>query len=77
MSKTVGVTIDGAATRHAHGVSQDFATLCGIDADDPSVGHGGVITAPRGQKITCTQCHTLWMNTIALRLTAKDFSPED
>lgn len=74
MSKVVGVLIDGEETFHAPptGVA-DYDTLCGIDANDDVIGHGGFIEVPRGQKITCTTCHTIWKETIALRLRESNF----
>lgn len=74
MSKAVGVLIDGVATWHAPGVSgPDYDTLCGIDANDPAVGHEGLIPAKRGQKITCGECRRVWERVVALNLRKASF----
>ena len=72
--KTVGILIDGESTFHAasHGHG-DYNSLCGIDADDPSIGHGGPVPAARGQKITCQQCFAIWRGTLELKLRASNF----
>jgi hypothetical protein len=77
INRVVGVTIDGELSWHAanHGPT-DHHTLCGIDADDPAIGHTGSIRPPRGQKITCVGCYGIWRGVAALRLRADDFTPE-
>lgn len=72
-SKVVGVMVDGELTFHAAGAVSDYDTLCGIDANDPRVGHGGQVEVKRGQKITCTECRTIWNNVIRMRLRASNF----
>jgi hypothetical protein len=73
--KVVGVLIEGESTWHApHAGPGDYNTLCGIDADDPSIGHQGVIETPPGQKITCAQCKLIWEGVRALRLTSRHFA---
>lgn len=72
--EVVGVLIDGEQTWHAGPVGvSDYDTLCGIDANDSKVGHQGLIATPDGQKITCAMCHTVWRQTISLRLRETDF----
>ena len=42
----IGVKIDGEVSWHAErddGI--DYDTLCGIDSNDPSIGHQGNVTA--------------------------------
>lgn len=73
MSKAVGIRIDGGIEWHAAGVVMDYATLCGLDADDPSLGHLGTEKPRRGQKITCGTCRLTWNRTLALRLRSTDF----
>lgn len=75
MSKAVGVLIDDKVEWHAPPAGgTDFDTLCGIDANDPSIGHGGVMTPMRGQKIECEQCRAIWADVIAMQLRKRDFS---
>lgn len=74
MSKAVGVLIDGEVTWHApHAGGNDYDTLCLIDANDPSIGHEGMVEPRRGQKITCMECKTIWKGVVALRLRESDF----
>ena len=74
MVKTVGVMIDGVVEWHAPPAGKmDYATLCGIDPDDPKIGHEGYVDAPGGQKITCRQCNAIWRDVIALKLRGSDF----
>ena len=61
MSKAIGVMVDGGVIEwHAHGVVQNYDTLCGIDANDPSEGMHGTVSAPRGQKINCGECASIY-----------------
>lgn len=76
MSKVVGVVVDGDVSWHAPGVFQDYSTLCGIDADDPTIGHGGIVPSCSGQKINCVACFSIWKNTIDLKLRPQNFRAE-
>ena len=73
MNKYVGVLIDGELTVHAQpsAAGGDFHTLCAVDANDDSVGHGGVVDVPRGKKIDCPHCRDIWE--AAKQLRATDF----
>jgi hypothetical protein len=72
--KIIGVDIDGSTEWHAIGIgSNDYDTMCGVDAHDPDIGHFGTVVAKRGQKITCIQCRAMWSGFVALRLRASDF----
>jgi hypothetical protein len=73
MSKAIGVVIDGETQWHARGVFDDYDTLCGIDSNDPAIGHQGTMEPLRGQKIDCITCKTIWSNTVALKLRSSDF----
>lgn len=46
----------------------DYHTLCGVDADDPAIGHHGVTPVPRGQVVTCQQCKSIYQFVKLLRL---------
>lgn len=75
MKKVVGVEVDGVLTWHAVGVGPtDHDTLCGIDANDPAIGHTGSVEARRGQKIDCRQCKFIWKNLRELNLRKSDFA---
>lgn len=73
----IGVLIDGEATFHAPGVSVGgYDTLCAIDANDPHIGHQGLIEARPLQKITCQQCYRIWRDVIAMHLMNNRFVDE-
>ena len=60
---------------HAPGVfGPDYDTLCGIDANDPTIGHEGLVTAKRGQKITCMNCKMIWQGVVAMNLRKASFA---
>lgn len=75
-SKLVGVMIDGKLTVHAphhgHGV---YDTLCCLDADDPTIGHSGVVEVHGSKFVDCSECYGVWRGTVDLGLREKDFSP--
>lgn len=73
MPKAVGVVMDGEISWHAPGVFDDYSTLCGIDANDPSIGHQGTREPKQGQKVDCQVCKTIWTNTMALKMRGSDF----
>ncbi len=74
MRKVIGVVINGEITFHAPDASgADYDTLCGIDANDPTIGHGGRVAAPKGQKINCGTCRTIYDCFISLKLRRSDF----
>lgn len=67
--------IDGELTIHiAPGDAPgDYSTLCGVDANDPSVGHEPA-DVPRGAKITCKACFGIWKAARLVRV--RDFDPK-
>lgn len=69
----VGAMVDGEPEYHAPGVIGDYSTLCGLDINDPEIGHDGEIKVPRGQKITCRECYEIWRDTVALNLRKASF----
>jgi hypothetical protein len=74
MSKAVGVVIDGEVEWHAPGVvGPDYDTLCGIDSNDPQIGHQGLVSPKRGQKITCALCKSIWGSVMAMNLRKSNF----
>lgn len=74
-AKIVGVESDGVVEWHIPGVGgPDYATLCGLDGDDSTVGQRLVDHVPRGAKIDCEQCCTIWRGLRALKLRESDFA---
>jgi len=77
MKKVVGTNIDGRVEWHARPISSnDYHTMCGVDAYDPDIGHHGTVEPPKGQKITCLQCRAMWEGFRALGLRDSDFARE-
>jgi hypothetical protein len=72
--KAIGVEVDGSVEWHVPGVAgADYATLCGLDGNDPAVGQTGTVGAPRGTKINCRECRTIWQRLRQLKLRDSDF----
>jgi len=51
----------------------DYDTLCGVDANDPTMGHHGIVEAKSGQKINCRQCKEIWNHVMSLKLRVSNF----
>ncbi len=74
-TKVVGVECDGTVEWHVPCVGgPDYATLCGLDGNDPSIGQTGVVEAPRGTRINCGACHGIWQGLRELKLRDVDFA---
>ena len=57
MNRFVAVLIDGELTIHLPDVSGNYATLCGIDGDDPDYTVNQIpACVPRGAKVNCRFC---------------------
>lgn len=56
--KLVAIEIDGAVEVHATAAMGDYTSLCGIDQDDPDIGHRPA-ALPRRALITCAQCKAI------------------
>lgn len=74
MGKAVGVQVGDLIEWHAPSVTNEYDTLCGLDAEDSKIDTHGLVQAGRGQKITCEQCKTIWEGVKALRLRSTDFT---
>lgn len=56
MNKYIAIKIDDIITVHAAGdPGGGYDSLCGIDSDDPGIGHSEV-DVPKGSKINCSIC---------------------
>ena len=75
MSKVIGLNIGNEIEWHAvNGVAgADYTTLCGIDADDPGIGHYGTVDPPPGQKIECRTCYNIWKGVVEMRFRESHF----
>lgn len=74
ISHIVAVKIEGEIQVHSRGAIGDYDTLCGIDADDPAIGHQGIAELPKEAKITCGACYQIFCAAWKLRET--DFTAE-
>jgi hypothetical protein len=54
----------------------DYFTACGMDGTDEFAEQHGLVTAKRGQKVTCKQCYRMWKGFRALTLREASFAPE-
>ena len=74
MSKVIGVDIDGVVTWHAiNPFTTDYETMCSLDADDPVLGHNGIVKPSKGQKINCDECKMMFESFKSLALKKTDF----
>ena len=70
MPRFVAILIDGNLTVHGQPADGNFDTLCGLDAEDGSVGHSPRPWSP-GMKINCHDCRAIWL--AAQQIHARDF----
>lgn len=68
----VGVSVNGEVAYHIPNAWGDYATLCGLDSNDPGIGHYPVPT-PKNQKVNCVECKTMWRNLKQLCVRESDF----
>jgi hypothetical protein len=66
MARYVAIEQDGVINVHASGVHSDYATICGMDGDDETVGQR---PAPLqiGARINCPHCRSIIMAAKAYR----------
>ncbi len=61
-AKRIALEIDGLREIHAAASNNgNYATLCGLDGDDPGIGQQSGGTARPGEKINCHQCIGVWL----------------
>lgn len=58
-SRLVTIDCDGEIEVHLPPAMGDYATLCGMDGDDPAI---GLLTkeTPSGSKVGCDTCKAIW-----------------
>lgn len=71
--RKVTVEVEGLTFTHIGESVGDFATLCGLDGDDPGVLQRTVPT-PNGAKVNCAHCWGIW--NICRDWRASDFAKE-
>lgn len=59
---------------HISGAISDYATICGIDGDDPNGGQCGTVSGTTYQKIDCRQCKDIWE--MCMKYKASNFKPQ-
>jgi hypothetical protein len=70
MANKVGVKTDEGISIHcAASGPGDYDTLCCIDANDPGVGHFGIVDVPKGAKIDCSDCYSIFSTAREYRAT--------
>lgn len=74
MSRFITVEVDGEVLVHLPGVISDYATLCGLDGDDP-VENMRTLETKRGAKVTCEHCQAIWRACKDYRSTSFDMRP--
>ena len=52
-------TSEGISVHCANAIG-DYDTLCGIDSDDPAIGHLGTVPVAINTKIDCAACAAIW-----------------
>lgn len=58
--KRIGVrTTDGISVR-CESANGSYDTLCGIDSDDPFIGHFGIVPIAINTKIDCKACKNIF-----------------
>jgi len=62
---------EGEVRIHLPDASGCYATLCGLDGNDPAVGQR-LVDLPNGAKVNCQQCKAIWA--VAKKYKASDFS---
>jgi hypothetical protein len=67
----VAVKMDDGITVHCQCGYGDYDTLCGIDANDPKIGHLGRVPVAINTKIDCAACKAIWKS--ASRYRQSDF----
>ena len=59
--KLVAIVCDGELKIHIPGCINDYATICGLDGDDPTPGvQQSTVAVPRGAKVDCEHCAMIW-----------------
>jgi hypothetical protein len=66
----VAVKTDEGISVHCMAGHGDWDTLCGIDANDPTIGHLGTVPVACNTKIDCVACRNIWVM-------ARNYTPSD
>lgn len=67
--KLIQIDCEGRREVHAASANGDYATLCGLDGNDPAIGQTGTSFVSNAQ-INCPQCRAIWE-------TARLYRPRD
>jgi hypothetical protein len=70
-NRYVAVEVEGEVFVHAHDATGNYATLCGLDGDDPRAGQRPA-QVPLGAKISCHTCQKIIV--MSRKYTKKDFA---
>lgn len=61
------ITDEGRQIHVPHPGGSDYATLCGMDGNDPAVGQYGAENCLRNEAVTCDQCKQLYQGVKEMR----------
>lgn len=76
MSDRVAVIQDGVRGIHAGDATGNYATLCGLDGDDPDQHvQQSMSIVKRGEKINCDQCRSIWSKARQYRISDFEEKP--
>ncbi len=59
MKEKITIDIAGQSQTHIAFTDHGYATLCGLDGDDSGISMQTVDT-PKGAKVGCAQCKSIW-----------------
>lgn len=54
--KLIAVRTEEGVSIHADHYNGTYDTLCGMDANDPNIGHLGTVDLPKHAKLDCPSC---------------------
>jgi len=73
MSKYVAILTGGVVKVHLPHTNGNYATLCGMDGDDPDpVVDQETVSVPKDAKVDCDDCIAIW--SVCRQFTARDFA---
>lgn len=61
-SRRIATIIDGKREVHMVGGPHDYDTACGLDMNDPEIGHYISEITETTDKIDCPQCRVIWQD---------------
>lgn len=73
--KYVAISHSGKVKIHLPYITEAYATLCGMDGDDPDRSvQQETVPVPHGAKVNCWKCHEIWLMAHRYKNTEFDFT---